>query len=55
MLPFAGLVIFTAGTGTVLFTVTVMLALAVLPMLSRAVAVNVWLPSVKLVVLRETE
>src|SRR5580692_10766408 len=46
VLPFAGLMKVTVGGGTTLLTVTVMLALPVLPRLSWATAVSVWLPLV---------
>ena len=55
VLPFAGLVMLTVGGGMTLLTVTVMLALAVLPRLSRAMAVSVWLPLLRLAVFRVTE
>ena len=52
VLPFAGLVMLTVGGGITLLTMIVMLALAVLPKLSRATAVRVWLPLVKFAVFR---
>src|ERR1700689_954223 len=51
VLPLAGLTKVTVGGGATLPTVTVMLALLVLPRLSWATAVSVWLPLVNVVVL----
>ncbi len=55
VLPFPGLVKVTVGGGTALLTVTVMLALPVLPRVSSATAVSVWLPLVNVVVLSRIE